>query len=276
MLVDRDSLLAALTGFHADLTRFQAYLDRINTLPIPDHDTGTNLLATISLMLARPGDLGGGESFGNSGMLIGAWLSGVETAILDGPAAIEEVAVVAAGEVKRTIAMPRPGLFLDYAMRAAALLRRCEPGPGSDVRVITDDLRMLLVETALAAPELHQLADSGSAGLYFLLKRLLTAGPDDADEILFEPRTGESRDAGGVDDGLAEFLFTVEGASRGEVLSLLGGFGLESVMLGRGLNGAIRVHCHGPGYLEAGLLESLATRATVQKFHASDVYWRDM
>jgi hypothetical protein len=284
MLIDRKSLLAALAGFHADLTRFQAHLDRINTLPVPDHDTGTNLLATISLMLVRPGDLGGGESFGNSGMLIGAWLSGAETAILDAPAAIGELAVVAASEVERTIAVPRPGLFLDYAMRAATQLRRCEPGPGFEVRVITDDLRMMLVETALAAPELHQLVDSGSAGLYFLLKRLLTAGPDGADETLFEPWagefrdawTGEFRDAGGADDGLVEFLFTVEGASRSEVLSLLGGFGLQSVMLGRGLDGGIRVHCHGPGYLEAGLLESLATRATVQEFHASDVYWRDV
>ena len=54
-------------------------------------------------------------------MLIGAWLEGAET-VLDFPVPVGQLAVAAAGEVERTIVSPRPGLFLDYALRSASLL----------------------------------------------------------------------------------------------------------------------------------------------------------
>jgi dihydroxyacetone kinase-like predicted kinase len=288
MLITRDGLLQALAGWHADLTRHRAQLDRINTLPVPDHDTGTNLLATATELLAAAGAsaLSGYETFGNSGLLIGAWLDGAGTVLdvpvsLHVPVSLGELARAAAAEVELAIAAPQPGLFLDYAVRAAGLLAEADAGADSDAApVIADDLRMLLIETAAAAPVLRQRADSGSVGLYFLLRRLLGTGPQAADEILFEPWPDDPPADGRVDyevdDELAEFLFTVrftvEGAGRAEMLSLLRRLGTDSIMLGRALDGGVRVHCHGPARLAAALAESLAACGTVRDFRTAPVY----
>jgi hypothetical protein len=279
MLITRDDLPGALAGWHADLTRYRARLDRINTLPVPDHDTGTNLLATAAALLAAaglsagdPGGLTGCETFGNSGMLIGAWLDGADT-VLDAPVPPGELARAAAAEVELAVAAPQPGLFLDYAVRAASRLAEADAGPDDDAApVIADDLRMLLIETAAAAPGLRQRADSGSVGLYFLVRRLLGTRPQVGDEILFEPWPGDAPADGRVDHELAEFLFTVQGAGRAEVLSLLRRLGADSVMLGRAVGGGIRVHCHGPGRLAAALAESLAACGTVRDFRVGPVY----
>jgi dihydroxyacetone kinase-like predicted kinase len=282
MLIDRISMVTALAGFHADLTRFQAQLNQINTLPVPDHDTGTNLLATVAQILAaaspdpvRAESPGMYETFGNSGMLIGAWLEGAE-AVIGVPAPIGQMAVTAASEVKRTIVSPRPGLFLDYALRSASLLSRVDPGfLHEGAAVIADDLRMLLVETAAAAPDLHQLVDSGSAGLYFLLKRLLSAGPDSADEVLFEPLAHELSATLSANGELVEFLFAVENSSRNQILAMLSQFSVESVMLGRGLRGGIKVHCHGPGRMTVRMQEALAACSTVTDFRVRQIYRED-
>jgi dihydroxyacetone kinase-like predicted kinase len=281
-LIDRISMLTALAGFHADLTRFQAQLNQINTLPVPDHDTGTNLLATIEQILAtaspdlvRAESPGLSETFGNSGMLIGAWLAGAET-VIDVLVPIGQAAVAAASEVERTIVSPRPGLFLDYALRSASLLSRVDRGFIHDgAAVVADDLRMLLVETAAAAPDLHQLVDSGSAGLYFLLKRLLSAGPDSADEVLFEPLAHDPSATFSANGELVEFLFAVENASRNQILAMLSQFSVESVMLGHGLCGGIKVHCHGPGRMTLRLREALAACSTVTDFRVRQIYRED-
>ncbi len=282
MLITRDGLPEALAGWHADLTRYRARLDQINTLPVPDHDTGTNLLATAAELLAAAGRPGGGlemvsgyDTFGNSGMLIGAWLDGAGT-VLGVPAAPGELARAAAAEVELAIAAPRPGLVLDYAVAAASRLAEADAGPdGDEAPAIADDLRMLLLETAACAPGLRQRADSGSVGLYFLLRRLLGTGPGPADEVLFEPWPGDAPAGGPVDHELAEFLFTVHGAGRAEILSLLRRLGTDSVMLGRGRHGGIRVHCHGPVRLAAALPESLAACGTVRDFRVAPVYAGD-
>jgi len=275
-------MLAALAGFHADLTRFQAQLNQINTLPVPDHDTGTNLLVTVTRILAaagpnpaRAGSPGLYETFGNSGMLIGAWLEGAET-VIDVPVPIGRVAVAAASEVERTIVAPRPGLFLDYVLRSASLLSRIDPGfLHNGAAVIADDLRMLLIETATGARDLHQLVDSGSAGLYFLIKRLLSVGPDSADEVLFEPLAHEPSETVSGNSELVEFLFTVENTSRNQILALLSQVSVESVMLGHGLRGGIQVHCHGPGRMTIRLQEALAACATVTDFRVRQIYRED-
>jgi hypothetical protein len=282
MLITRDGLLQALAGWHADLTRYRAHLNRINTLPVPDHDTGTNLLATAAELLAAAGAAdcppggrempSGYDTFGNSGMLIGAWLDGAGT-VLDVPVPLGELARAAAAEVELAIAAPQPGLFLDYATRAASRLAEAGAGPdGDEAAVVTDDLRMLLIETAAAATALRQRADSGSIGLYFLLRQLLGTGPQAADETLFEPWPSDTLVDGRVDFDLAEFLFTVQGAGRAEMLSLLRRLGTDSVMLGRALDGGVRVHCHGPAQLAAALAESLAACGTVRDFRTAPVY----
>jgi hypothetical protein len=274
MLITRDGLPGALAGWHADLTVYRARLDRINTLPVPDHDTGSNLLATAAELLAAAGGecLAGYDTFGNSGMLISAWLDGAGT-VLDVPVPPGELARAAAAEVELAISAPQPGLFLDYAVRAASLLAEADAGADSDAApVISDDLRMLLIETAAAAPALRQRADSGSIGLYFLLRRLLGTGPQAADEILFEPWPQDATAGARIDHELAEFLFTVQGAGRAEVLSLLGRLGVDSVMLGQAGPGGLRGHCHGPGRLAAALAETLAACGTVRDFRVCSVY----
>lgn len=286
MLIDRARLLGALADFRADLVRFCTRLNKINTLPVPDHDTGNNLLATVSQILAA-GTLDSTqqtqyenpniyETFGNSGILIGAWLEGAERAI-EAPVSISQMTAAAAGEVERTIVCPQPGLFLDYAIRSADLLGKANPHVLNDeAAIIVDDLRMLLIETASEAPELHQLVDSGSTGLYFLLKRLLFTCPDSADEDLFESWAQEPLAGASSDDELVEFMFTVEDAPRTHILAVLSRFSVESVMLGRSSHGGIRAHCHGPKYIAADLYDSLATGSRMGDFHIRQVYQEDL
>ncbi|PWT74518.1 MAG: hypothetical protein C5B60_06565 [Chloroflexi bacterium] len=285
-MIDRTRLVGALADFRADLVRFCAKLNKINTLPVPDHDTGTNLLATVSQILAA-GTLDSTqetqcenpeiyETFGNSGILIGAWLEGAQKSI-EAPVSISQMTAAAAGEVERTIVCPQPGLFLDYAIRSADLLGKANPDVLHDeTAIIGDDLRMLLIETASEAPELHQLVDSGSTGLYFLLKRLLFTCPDSADEDLFESWAQEPLTGASADDELVEFMFTVEDAPRNHILAVLSRFSVESVMLGRSSHGGIRAHCHGPKYIAADLYDSLATSSRMDDFHIRQVYQEDL
>lgn len=255
MLIDRTGLRSALVGFRGDLERFRVRLNHINTLPVPDHDTGDNLLATISQVLAAP-ETGYYDAFGNSGLLISAWLEGAQST-LAAALPIGQLTWAAAREVAVTIASPRPGLFLDYALRSASLLADVTMGaPHDRAEIAADDLRILLIETAQESAELRQLVDSGSAGLYFLLKRLLRVSPNLADDYLFEataPRAGRVR----TDGDLVEFLFTVPGATRDQVRAALDRLAVNSVIVGRGPSGGIRVHCHGPRHLTASLCESM-------------------
>lgn len=268
MLIDRVGLRSALAGFRSDLESFRARLNRINTLPVPDHDTGDNLLATISSGLGglEPGCY---DAYGNSGMLIAAWLEGAQGA-LSTALPIGQVTSAAANEVALTIVSPRPGLFLDYALRSASLLAGLRADAAhSCVNTFADDLRMLLIETAEQSAELRQLVDSGSAGLYFLLKRLLGVGPDLADEYLFEPSAPPAT-AVPADGDLAEFLFTVPGPSRDQVLAMLDQFAVDSVLVGRG-PGGIRVHCHGPRHLAAPLRKSLSPGGGASDFRVRHI-----
>lgn len=254
MLIDRVGLRGALADFRGDLEHFRTRLNRINTLPVPDHDTGDNLLATISQLLDDP-ETSSRDTFGNSGMLIAAWLEGAQSA-LGAQLPVGQLASAAAGEVALTIAYPRPGLFLDYALRSASLLVGMGTDPANGrAEIVADDLRMLLIETAEESAELRQLVDSGSAGLYFLLKRLLRVGPNVADEYLFQPSAPPA--AVGADGDLVEFLFTVPGASRDQVRAVLDRFTVNSVLVGRGPRDGVRVHCHGPRHLAAPLRESM-------------------
>ena len=127
----------------------------------------------------------------------------------------------------------------------------------------------------LEAPDLHQLVDSGSAGLYFLLKRLLLAGPDSADEVLFEPLAHEPSATVSANGELVEFLFTARNSSRSQILAVLSQFSVESVMLGRGLRGGIKVHCHGPGRMTVRLQEALAACSAVTDFRVRQIYRKD-
>jgi DAK2 domain len=282
VLINKFALLEALVGFREDLTHFRTQLNEINTLPVPDHDTGDNLLATVSGILAaatvdsvsqtRLVDLSIHETFGNSGMLIGAWLEGAEKSI-DVPVSIGQMAFAAADEVQQTIANPQDGLFLDYSRRSAELLLTVDIDTFRNATMmIADDLRMLLIETASKAAHLDQLVDSGSAGLYLLLRRLLLVDPDRTDDSLFEPWVREPSPNVSGNNELVEFLFTAIGPSRDQIVAILSQFNMDSVMLGGGTQSGIRVHCHGSKYVLANLYESLAAISSIDEFDIRQIY----
>jgi dihydroxyacetone kinase-like predicted kinase len=277
MILSKSGLLTALGEFHEDLQIFRQGLNSVNALPVPDCDTGDNLFATVAAILksqpkagsdSRMVDLAVTDTFGNSGMLIAAWLGGAESALAE-PVSIGEAATVAAVEVEQTIAHPLPGLFLDYSRSAAQSLSSLRPSASHEsIATKADDLRMLLVDTASLSPDLNQLVDSGSAGLYLLIRRILGLAPDAAEHIIFESSGSEvSRGLDATEsEAIVEFLFTAAGASRGQILSLLDELKMDSVMMGRGADLAIRVHCHGVQQLQNNLRSSLTDIADLRDF----------
>ena len=92
--MDGQGLLAALTGARGWLQTNKAAVDALNVYPVPDGDTGTNMLLTIQTALREaqenPGDgtVGGdggchrtggvaGERRGNSGVILSQYLEGL-------------------------------------------------------------------------------------------------------------------------------------------------------------------------------------------------------
>ena len=283
-MIDKETFVKALLTFHDDLILFRAKLNSINTLPVPDRDTGDNMLATVSglvqesyqilIQRERIIDPAIDATFGNSGMLIGAWLDGAERAIVI-PTPIGVMATDAAVEVSRTIMDPIPGLFLDYAEAVAECLSLLElNNPAQLKHMLGEDLRILLVDTASRAPSLNQLVDGGSVGLYLFLRRLLGLTPDSADSNLFENMSPDFASSDHEGSELAEYLFSVSGISRPELTAILRELEMDSVMLGQTLSHTIRVHCHGSRHISEKLQDALAELGGVDQFFMREIYDR--
>ncbi|KYH43304.1 DAK2 domain-containing protein [Branchiibius sp. NY16-3462-2] len=172
-------------------------IDALNVFPVPDADTGTNLLLTFEQALlaerfAVSADAGIAEltdSFaraavlsarGNSGVILSQLARGVaagaaEEHLVWGPAEVAAAMRLAADHARSAVAQPQDGTILSVADAAAAAAQQAATGTLAEVV----DAALAAAHTALdqstsALPALQRagVVDAGGAGLLVLLQAL--------------------------------------------------------------------------------------------------------
>ena len=161
----------------AALRRHEQELNDLNVYPVPDGDTGTNLLLTfcsaqdaiaglpddavrVTLTALARGALLGAR--GNSGVITAQWLAGLANGI-DGPSPLQDAAVAA----YEAVAHPVEGTILTVA-RAA---------DGQNIREAADAAAKALARTPEQLPVLAEagVVDAGGRGLVLLLDAMVEA-----------------------------------------------------------------------------------------------------
>ncbi|GAA2544084.1 DAK2 domain-containing protein [Pseudonocardia hydrocarbonoxydans] len=200
------------------LERHRAEIDRINVFPVPDGDTGTNLLLTmraaldavgrgepqVAAALARGALIG---ARGNSGVILSQVLRGVADAVAAkaGPSAGGKVLADGLGRAHRlataAVTRPREGTVLSVLSAAAV----ASVAVGSDrldavAVAAADAAREALRETTGQLPELARagVVDAGGMGLYLILDALATLASGRAGSGVPEP-SGDRGPARGRD-----------------------------------------------------------------------------
>lgn len=190
--LDASLLTGWATAAVAALERHRAEIDRINVFPVPDGDTGTNLLLTmraaaaaaaqdgesVAAALARGALLG---ARGNSGVILSQVLRGVADAIagVAGPSAAGKVLADGLNRAHRlataAVTRPRNGTVLSVLSAAAMASVAVGSDRLDDVSAAAADAaRAALRETTGQLPELARagVVDAGGLGLYLVLDAL--------------------------------------------------------------------------------------------------------
>lgn len=177
-------LPAVLGAYRNLLSTHRDGLNAMNVFPVADSDTGNNMLHTVDAILEQlegqpdQGEVataiarGGLEGRGNSGLLLGQYLTGFASGLTDG--GIEEALKRAAEPARQALAAPVEGTLVSVA-DAAAL------GSGIDAVEVVADARgraaMALARTPAQLPVLAEagVLDSGGCGLSLFLDALWLA-----------------------------------------------------------------------------------------------------
>ncbi|RBY82178.1 dihydroxyacetone kinase [Geodermatophilus sp. TF02-6] len=204
----------------AGLSEGRGRLDDLNVFPVPDGDTGTNLLATAQAALAALEESGEGAAEpawavlargavlgarGNSGTILAQLLRGLADQLADVPPADGPAFAAALQKAADTayaaVADPEEGTFLTVARggaEAAVAAVAAERTPLADVvRAAADGARTALEATPgqLAVLRDAGVVDAGGAGLCLVLDALVTTvtGVEPARPSLARGRVGGPR-----------------------------------------------------------------------------------
>ncbi|GAA2369998.1 dihydroxyacetone kinase [Catellatospora methionotrophica] len=272
----------------AGLSRHEQALNQLNVYPVPDGDTGTNLLLTLTAArqalagaltdarspgavlrtMARGALLG---ARGNSGVISAQWLSGLADAVDgDGLAAALDAAAKAA---YAAVARPVEGTILTVARAAADAA--CRDGDDvAAVRAAVLGAREALARTPEQLPVLAAagVVDAGGQGLVLLLEALLEAltGEHDESEVdgaaARDSEHGHDHDHAGHGHGAGraptyrgpayevQFLVDTGAAEIARLRGALDRLGDSLVIVGGAPTWRVHVHVDDAGAaLEAGL-----------------------
>ncbi|GGP47370.1 DAK2 domain-containing protein [Saccharothrix coeruleofusca] len=273
-------------------------IDRINVFPVPDGDTGTNLLQTmrsaLDSLLRTPGDSVGAAlaalargalagARGNSGVILSQVLRGLAEAAQGAStasgAALRDALLRADELATAAVSRPVPGTVLTV-LRAAAEAAR-DAGSDDLDQVVTAAAKAGAAALAETPRQLAVLAragvvDAGGRGLVVLLDTLAAVitgreqPPPPVTPVL--PRPPEAlttaREAGSADYEY-EVMYLLDGLDDPEPLrTALEGLGDCVSVVGDG-NGlwTVHVHCNDIGAaVEAGVEAGRPHRITVARF----------
>jgi len=275
-LCDGPTLMQAFRGAVANLANNVDVVNALNVFPVPDGDTGSNMLATVRSALAEAEALPEVErtlervadalSFGalmgargNSGLILSQVLRGMAEAARGKRRAVGADLAVALRRGAETaygaVAKPVEGTILTVAREAAEAADwgdLLDPGVEVVLKLAVGGAERSVARTPLLLPILHEagVVDSGGQGLYLLLRGLLLELADAAAPTLaqvnlapppIELLPGHGADAYGFE---TMFLLTARETPLDvpELRRELDAIG-ESVMVA-GDERAARVHVH--------------------------------
>jgi uncharacterized protein len=231
----------------AALERHSAEIDRINVFPVPDRDTGTNLLLTMRAAAAAVrqgaavGSRGGAGpasavetadalargalrgARGNSGVILSQVLRGVAEAVgaadgACGGVALADALTRAADRAAAAVSRPREGTVLTVLAVAAAAARAASQGDQLDEVAVAaaDAARAAVRDTTGQLPELSRagVVDAGGLGLQLVLDALAGLVADREPDLHAVPPARASHDGRAV-EALAPLASASVGAASG-------------------------------------------------------------
>jgi DAK2 domain fusion protein YloV len=250
-------------------------IDSLNVYPVPDGDTGTNMLLTQAAVVAaleeagvdgpHPNDVAATISRaslmgarGNSGVILSQVLRGIVEAMPAngsyGPGDLAAGLERAAGEAYRAVARPVEGTVLsvlrDAAAGATGASRRSGAGSAAVLAAALQQAKASLARTPDQLPELGRagVVDAGGKGIVLLLDALLAAV---SGEELSEP-VGPLGPVGAADsdrpgpalqfDYEVQFLLEAPDEAIGRLRASLGDLGDSLAVVGG--SGLFNVHVH--------------------------------
>jgi DAK2 domain fusion protein YloV len=287
------------------LRRHQVEIDQLNVYPVPDGDTGTNLVLTVTsawqaLDAEEPDGshlervvrcMARGALFGargNSGVIVSQILRGVADALVGVPAARGRALAEALGSASRAayaaVADPVEGTVLSVAAAAAASARAADTDDlAAVVRAAAEGAAKALARTPEQLPVLARagVVDAGGRGLVVLLDALLevVTGHVRADAV--EPaaprprRVTVARETGSAEYGYeVQYLLDADEAAVERLKATLAGLGDSLVVVGTGpISGGgvptwnVHVHVNDVGAaVEAGVVAGRPHRIAVTRF----------
>ncbi|HEX9312124.1 MAG TPA: DAK2 domain-containing protein, partial [Actinomycetota bacterium] len=273
--LDASTLRRSMDLFAEALRQHREEIDSLNVFPVPDGDTGTNMLLTQEAVVSELASLDGrtdlrtlGDAIsraslmgarGNSGVILSQVLRGLcERLPDDGLVDPKELAGAighASHEADRAVAMPQDGTVLSV-LRDAAGAAADAAGDGAGVpdvvEAVLERARRSLAKTREVLPELRRagVVDAGGKGLVLLFDALRAAlvgaaltepvGPLGPVGISTESEAGAEPDQ---DFGFeVQYLLEAEQAAVGPLREALAGIGDSLVVVGGG--GLYNVHVH--------------------------------
>lgn len=287
-----------------ELAEHREEIDRLNVFPVPDGDTGTNLLATVRAAfdavrrLAKDAGLGSALAAlargalmgarGNSGVILSQVFRGFAESLAEGGtltgAGLRDALRHADELAGRAVSDPVPGTVLSVLSAAAAAAAECPSDALHDVlsaattaaeRALADTPRQL---TVLARAGV---VDAGGRGLVVLLEALQGVVAERSGETPVVPASSPARDSGtlvGVREAGSpeydyEVMYLLDGTDEQRVATLrstLGELGDCVAVVGSGGDEAlwnVHVHCTDIGAaIEAGVSAGRPHRITVIRF----------
>ena len=291
--LDAEAIRRWCTAGREALAVARTEIDDLNVYPVPDGDTGTNLLLTMEsveqAVREAPGDAAATlramahgalmGARGNSGVILSQLLRGLAEELGDGSAAELRRALTRAAELAyAAVATPVEGTLLTVARECAQAVA----GLDGDVAAVVCEARAAAARSLARTPDLLPqlkaagVVDAGGRGLCVLLEALeqVVTGATSA----VTPQLLVPRDRGGLatarESGSDAFAYEVQFLLRDaadeaveQLEATLGGLGDSLVVVGA--DGLFNVHVHVNDVgaaVEAGVEAGRPFRITVTRF----------
>ena len=270
--LDGQDVRALFYAAYVWLERHYETVNRMNVFPVPDGDTGTNMLLTVKRAweeIAEESDTHAGHivsriahgalmgARGNSGVILSQVFRGMARRLEDvstlGSQELAESLEEGSKTAYRGVSKPVEGTILTVVREtaeAALAAARLE----SDLRFLFEHTLQVAYQALQKTPELLPVlkkagvVDSGAMGFYYLwegMTRNLRGEIIDREGDILTPREadlGELPDEWGYD---IQFLLYNASVGEEEVRQRLEALGGESIVVGKAGN-VIKVHVHGP------------------------------
>ena len=289
-MLDPSAVRRWCTGAVAGLEAARAEIDRLNVYPVPDGDTGTNLLLTLqaadsAVRTDPPGDLAATlgsmargavlGARGNSGVILSQVLRGLAESMPGDPdgAALAKALARAAELAWTAVAEPVEGTMLSVVRAAAEAAAGAGDSLAEVARAAAGGAARALDRTPDQLPVLARagVVDAGGRGLCVLLESLATVVAGDPVPVPKTRSGGPPREMAretGSDAYGYEVQYLLDAADSTGLLAELAELGDSLVVVGTG-EGTWTVHVHVNdigGAIEAGVRAGRPYRITVTRF----------